>query len=161
MVSLVLYDKFMIKIFLVFGIIVIISHAYLQALIITSSDSFISAEKGRGKHTLSISGKSIPFLISSKEWPGVIIASKYLLMHIRKVTSAVPELYTENRNTDWEKSVSDNARFSRSTHTVTTPGYHTLKIFMIDPGVVLQKIIVNTGGLKPSYLVPSESYFKF
>jgi hypothetical protein len=30
---------------------------------------------------------------------------------------------------------------------------------MIDPGPVLQKIIVNTGGLQPSYLGPPESYF--
>jgi hypothetical protein len=31
---------------------------------------------------------------------------------------------------------------------------------MIDQGVVLQKIVVNSGGLKPSYLGPPESYFK-
>jgi hypothetical protein len=72
----------------------------------------------------------------------------------------VPENYNaQNRNTDWEKSVSDNARFSHSIHIINTPGYHTLKIWMIDPGVVLQKIVVNTGGLKPSYLGPPESFF--
>ena len=78
-----------------------------------------------------------------------------------QIITLVPENYNaRNGNTDWEKSVSDNARFSHSTHIINTPGYHTLKIFMVDPGVVLQKIIVNTGGLKPSYLGPPESYFK-
>jgi hypothetical protein len=71
----------------------------------------------------------------------------------------VPGNYNaQNRNADWERSVSDNARFSLTKHNVISPGYHTLKIWMVDPGPVLQKIIVNTGGLKPSYLGPPESF---
>jgi hypothetical protein len=71
----------------------------------------------------------------------------------------VPEDYNaQNRNTDWEKSVSDNARLSASNHSISSHGYHTLKIWMVDPGVVIQKIVINTGGLKPSYLGPPESY---
>ena len=78
-----------------------------------------------------------------------------------QIITLVPEDYNaRNGNTDWEKTVSDNARLSHSLHTINTPGYHTLKIFMVDQGVVLQKIIVNSGGLKPSYLGPPESYFK-
>lgn len=78
-----------------------------------------------------------------------------------RVVTLVPENYSAmNRNTDWEKSVSDNARFSRSFHEIKTPGYHTLQIFMVDPGVVLQKIVVNTGGLRASYLGPPESFFQ-
>ncbi len=79
-----------------------------------------------------------------------------------QIVTAVPENYNaQNRNTDWEKSVRDNARFCTTSHTITKPGYHILKIWMIDPGVVLQKIVVNTGGVKPSYLGPPESYTSF
>ena len=78
---------------------------------------------------------------------------------IPQVINLVPEEYNaRNGNSDWEKTVSDNARFSKSTHNINSSGYHILKIFRIDPGVVLQKMIVNTGGLKPSYLGPPESY---
>ncbi|KAG6914160.1 hypothetical protein DXG01_002012, partial [Tephrocybe rancida] len=36
-------------------------------------------------------------------------------------------------------------------------GKHTLKILAIEPAVVLQKIVINTGGVVPSYLGPPES----
>ncbi|KZP08810.1 glycoside hydrolase family 115 protein [Athelia psychrophila] len=37
------------------------------------------------------------------------------------------------------------------------PGAHTLKIWMIEPAVVIQKIVINTGNVRPSYLGPPES----
>ena len=36
-------------------------------------------------------------------------------------------------------------------------GAHNLKIYMVDAGVVLDKIVIDTGGLKPSYLGPPET----
>jgi hypothetical protein len=78
-----------------------------------------------------------------------------------QIVTLVPENYkAQNGNTDWEKSVSDNFRVGHSLHTLPNEGYHTLKIWMIDPGVVLQKIVVNTGGVRPSYLGPPESFFR-
>ena len=61
-------------------------------------------------------------------------------------------------NRSWEESVKDNCRKIKSSHTLDKPGYHTLKIWMVDPAVALQKIVVNTGGVRPSYLGPPESF---
>lgn len=42
-------------------------------------------------------------------------------------------------------------------HRITTPGKHTLRFRSLDPGIVLQKLMLDTGGLKPSYLGAPES----
>ena len=61
---------------------------------------------------------------------------------------------------DWETSVKDGVRKVKSTHSLSGTGYHTLTFWMVDPGVVLQKLVVNLGGVKPSYLGPPESYHR-
>ncbi len=76
-----------------------------------------------------------------------------------QVVTLVPQGYqAQNRNAAWEKSVADNAHFGKSKHQLATAGYHTLKVWMVDPAVVLQKLVVDLGGLKPSYLGPPESF---
>ena len=39
-----------------------------------------------------------------------------------------------------------------TTATIPAAGAHTLKIYMVDPGVLLEKIVIDNGGLRPSYL---------
>lgn len=63
-----------------------------------------------------------------------------------------------NRDPIWNKWVADNINIQSSKHFIKNSGKHTLKIWMIDPGIVLQKIIIDCGGVKPSYLGPPESY---
>ena len=70
----------------------------------------------------------------------------------------IVDILAQNSLKDWEESVKDSARISESTHTLDKPGYHTLKFWMVDPGVVLEKLVVNLGGVRPSYLGPPESY---
>ena len=63
----------------------------------------------------------------------------------------------QNGNREWEESVRNNARLVRATLPVATAGGHTLKVWMVDPAVVLERIVLDLGGLKPSYLGPPES----
>jgi hypothetical protein len=70
----------------------------------------------------------------------------------------VVDALAQNSQRDWETTVKDSVRTVKSNHTLTGSGYHTLKIWMVDPGLVLEKLVVNLGGVKPSYLGPPESY---
>jgi hypothetical protein len=69
----------------------------------------------------------------------------------------VIDILANETEATWGESVKDSVRTSSSKHAVATAGAHTLKIWMVDPGVVLQKLVVDAGGLKPSYLGPPES----
>jgi hypothetical protein len=76
-----------------------------------------------------------------------------------RVVVVVPKDFSAmNGNKDWEQTVMDNARFIGIKQNIKSPGYHTLKIWMIDPGIVVEKIVVNFGGVRDSYLGPPESY---
>ncbi|HEY8529330.1 MAG TPA: glycosyl hydrolase 115 family protein [Paenibacillaceae bacterium] len=58
---------------------------------------------------------------------------------------------------DWEKSVILNVRTVETVHRIDAPGDHTLRVWMVDPTVVLQKIVLDAGGVRPSFLGPPES----
>ena len=59
----------------------------------------------------------------------------------------------------WEQSVADNVTVGVTDHRIATPGEHVLKFWMVDPGLVLQKLVIDAGGVRASYLGPPESYF--
>ncbi|MEU8508151.1 glycosyl hydrolase 115 family protein [Streptomyces brevispora] len=60
-------------------------------------------------------------------------------------------------NAQWARNTSDNVNVTSTAHRIGTAGVHVLKFWMVDPTVVLQNLVVDTGGLKPSYLGPPES----
>jgi hypothetical protein len=76
------------------------------------------------------------------------------------ITIVPADFKAQNGNREWEESVKNNCRHVKSTHTIDHVGYHTLKIWMVDPAVILEKIVVNTGGVRRSYLGPPESFHR-
>jgi hypothetical protein len=58
---------------------------------------------------------------------------------------------------DWYTWVKDNVRTVKSTHQISEPGVHTLKVWMVDPGVVLETLVLYRDTLPKSYLGPIET----
>ena len=73
-----------------------------------------------------------------------------------QVVNSLPD----TSNAAWEKSVAENIRVATSRHRVSRSGPHMLKFWMVDPGVVVQRLVIDAGGLRPSYLGPPESYHR-
>lgn len=61
-----------------------------------------------------------------------------------------------NHDGVWNKWVSENINIQTSTHTIMKPGKHILKFWMVDPAVVLEKIVIKTHNIPSSYLGPPE-----
>lgn len=57
----------------------------------------------------------------------------------------------------WFESVLRNCAVNKSTLHIDKPGRHTLRIRVGDPGIVLQKIVLDFGGMKRSYLSPQST----
>jgi hypothetical protein len=60
----------------------------------------------------------------------------------------------------WNKWVSDNIIIKKTKHINIAAGKHRLYFWMMQPGVVLQKLMIDFGGLKPSYLGPPETIIR-
>jgi hypothetical protein len=79
----------------------------------------------------------------------------------------VADALAHNSDQDWAKAVSDGVRHVTLPVTILSPGYHTLAVYAVDPGVVLEKIVLRQpparrpgpfANARDSYLGPPESY---
>jgi hypothetical protein len=72
----------------------------------------------------------------------------------------ITSMNKEDRNTGtgiWNKWVGENIIIKTSRHKISQPGKHIVKYWVVSPGVVLQKLVLDFGGLEPSYLGPPET----
>ncbi len=69
----------------------------------------------------------------------------------------VVNLVADMSDATWAETVRTNVRIGTTTHNLERAGQHKLRIYSLDPGVTLQKLVLDTGGLKPAYLGPPPS----
>ena len=58
----------------------------------------------------------------------------------------------------WGKAVADSAWYNTTNFGATAPGKHTLKLWLVEANVVLQKVVLDLGGVVGSHNGPPESY---
>ncbi|XCF05980.1 glycosyl hydrolase 115 family protein [Tamlana crocina] len=72
----------------------------------------------------------------------------------------IVDFQTFGRSETWKQNVLKNASVQSVKQIVNTAGKHKLKIWMVDPGVMLDQILIDLGGWKTSYAFPSETKMK-
>ena len=60
----------------------------------------------------------------------------------------------------WYESVPRNTRINKTTLYIKKPGKHYVRILCQDPGTMLQKIVLDFGGQRRSYLGPQSTQVK-
>ena len=92
------------------------------------------------------------------------ISSEYQVRFSVTVDDQLPTVMNEKLkeemdelNREWQTNVLSAVSVQTCKINLGQPGKHVLKVSMIDPGVVIDKIVINTGGLKPSYFGPNET----
>ena len=64
---------------------------------------------------------------------------------------------SSGRSDEWAQNVLKNAARESVKQIVNKAGYHKLKVWMVDPGVMIDQILIDLGGWKKSYAFPKES----
>ncbi|GET34622.1 hypothetical protein PbJCM13498_34850 [Prolixibacter bellariivorans] len=64
---------------------------------------------------------------------------------------------TVGRSEEWKQNVLKNAAVKSAPQIINQPGKHKLRIWMVDPGVMVDRILIDLGGWKESYTFPPET----
>jgi hypothetical protein len=117
-----------------------------------------SHEAGKGpsvEYDISL-GTAGEFSVAVYASPSLDVLSRGGLRYAVSVNDGPPvvaDLMAGDLN-KWEKAVADNIRIAVTKHQADKAGPHTIRIWGIDPGVVIQRLIVTRGDLPRSKLGP-------
>jgi hypothetical protein len=99
--------------------------------------------------TMNFTGRGLRYAVSiDDETPQVVnvhIGANGQVMH------------SGESDATWERWVANNANVQTTRHRIGQAGAHTLKLWLVDPGLVFERVVVARGDLRQSYLGPPES----
>lgn len=84
------------------------------------------------------------------------VNNKYSMRYAISVDNAplqVVDFKTQGRSEEWKQNVLRNSAIKKIKTKRLKPGKHTLRIYMVDPGVILDRILVDLGGLKSGFSI--------
>ena len=88
------------------------------------------------------------------------------LQYAISIDNETPQIFSINKEDKnsisgiWNKWVAESIIIKSSKHKLLQPGKHTVKYWVVSPAVVLQKIVLDFGGVKRSYLGPPETLYQ-
>jgi hypothetical protein len=85
------------------------------------------------------------------------------LQYAISVDDETPQIISINKDykvtSTWYKWVAENIIIKSSRHRIDKPGKHVVKYWMVSPGVILQKLVLDFGDTEPSFLGPPETIY--
>lgn len=87
------------------------------------------------------------------------------LQYAISIDDEIPQVISINKEDKnsiggvWNKWVAENIIIKSSKHKIVKPGRHTVKYWMVNPGVVLQKLVLDFGDTEKTYLGPAETLY--
>ena len=95
-----------------------------------------------------VTGKGLRFAVAIDDGPPIPLA----------VTTGFDTKRSDKALNEWQRRVMANAtEVTAQLPKPLTPGSHTLRLVAVDAGVVVDKIVLDFGGLHPSYDGPAET----
>jgi len=92
--------------------------------------------------------------------PSFALSAEHKLRYAVSIDDAPPRIVDAEAKRDWDDGVQRNAIASTTDWTIARPGEHRLRIYALDPAVVVDSFVVDFGGLAKSYLAPPETVAK-
>ncbi len=92
--------------------------------------------------------------------PSLDVVGKRGLRYAIAIDNAAPQVVDLDKSAsepEWARAVADNMWRSLSHHNIASAGAHRLRIWAIDPGVVIQRLVVARPGYTMGLLGPVES----
>ncbi|WP_232493084.1 glycosyl hydrolase 115 family protein [Novosphingobium kaempferiae] len=89
--------------------------------------------------------------------PTFPLNAEHGLRYAVSIDGAPPQVVDVEANKNWDDAVQRATSVTSTDWTLGKPGAHTLRVYAMDPCLVLDSIVVDLGGLQKSYMPPPET----